>query len=137
LIELNRGVDLEHRLERIGILIQEKIGTFIVEGKIKDPRVSSFLSVTRVSVSKDLTWADVYVSTFRSETNLENGVAGLQSAAGFIQKEMSRQIHIRQTPKLRFHADLSLKEEFELIQKIEEIKSGELKSKEAADEVGE
>lgn len=137
MIELNRGVDLEHRLERIGILIQEKIGTFIVEGKIKDPRVSSFLSVTRVSVSKDLTWADVYVSTFRSETNLENGVAGLQSAAGFIQKEMSRQIHIRQTPKLRFHADLSLKEEFELIQKIEEIKSGELKSKEAADEVGE
>jgi ribosome-binding factor A len=111
-----------YRLERIGNLIQQKIGALIVEGKIKDPRVEPFLSITHVSVSKDLAWADVYTSTFRNETNLERGVEGLQSAAGFIQKQLNREIHIRQTPRLRFHVDTSLKEGFELIKKIDEIK---------------
>ncbi|MDR0410760.1 MAG: 30S ribosome-binding factor RbfA [Treponema sp.] len=113
---------MEYRLERIGHLIQQKIGGLIVQGKVKDPRVNPFLSITRVSVSKDLVWADVHVSTFRNETNLEHGVEGLQSAAGFIQKELSREIRLRQTPRLRFHADTSLKEEFDLIQKIDELK---------------
>jgi ribosome-binding factor A len=113
---------MEYRLERIGNLVQQKIGALITEGRIKDPRVNPFLSITHVSVSKDLAWADVYVSTFRNETSLERGVEGLKSAAGFIQKELSREIRIRQTPRLRFHVDTSLKEEFDLIQKIEEIK---------------
>jgi ribosome-binding factor A len=112
---------VEYRLERLGNLIQEKIGAFIVEGRIKDQRVNPFLSITRVDVSKDLTWADAYVSTFRSEANLNRGVEGLQSAAGFIQSQLAREIRIRQTPKLRFHADVSLKEEFDLIKKIDEI----------------
>jgi len=71
----------EFRTERVARLIQEKIGALIVEGKIKDHRVNPFLSVSRVKVSGDLSWADVYVSTFKPETNLERGVEGLQSAA--------------------------------------------------------
>ncbi|MDR0643869.1 MAG: 30S ribosome-binding factor RbfA [Treponema sp.] len=113
---------MEYRLERIGNLIQQKIGGLIVEERIKDPRVNPFLSITRVSVSKDLSWADVYVSTFKNETNLARGVEGLQSAAGFIQKELGREIRIRQMPRLRFHIDSSLKEGFDLIKKIDEIK---------------
>ncbi|MDR2445745.1 MAG: 30S ribosome-binding factor RbfA [Treponema sp.] len=112
---------MEYRLERLGTLIQEITGKLIVEGKIKDPRVHPFLSITRVEASKDLTWADVYVSTFRSETNLDKGVAGLQSAAGFIQARLAREMRIRQTPKLRFHADTGFKEAFDLIKKIDEI----------------
>jgi len=50
------------RIERVGRLIQEKLGALIVEGKIKDPRVDAFLSVTRVEVSRDFTFADVYIS---------------------------------------------------------------------------
>ena len=112
---------MEYRLERVGNLIQEKIGGLIVGGKIKDPRVNPYLSITRVEMSKDLVWADVYVSTFRSDSSLNRGVAGLQSAAGFLQAQLARDMHIRQTPRLRFHADLGLKEEFALIQKIDEI----------------
>jgi ribosome-binding factor A len=117
---------MEYRIERIGQLIQEKVGTFIVEGVIKDHRVSPFLSITRVSVSKDLTWADVYVSNCKvtannPTANIEKGVEGLQSAAGFIQAQLARDMHIRKTPKLRFHADLAMREAFDLIQKIEEL----------------
>lgn len=114
---------MEYRTERIGRLIQEKIGALIVEDKIKDPRVNPFLSITRVSVSKDLAWADVYVSTFRAEGNLMRGVAGLQSASGFIQSNLASSMHIRQTPRLRFHEDTGIKEGFELVQKLEALVS--------------
>ena len=111
----------EFRAERVGQLIQEKIGALIVEGKIKDPRVNPFLSVTRVQVSRDFSWAEVYVSTFRPEANLSRGVLGLQSAAGFIQSQLAREMRIRQTPRLRFHEDLSIREGFEMIRKIEDL----------------
>jgi ribosome-binding factor A len=112
---------MEHRLERVGHLVQEKIAALIVEGKIKDPRVDSFLTVTRVEVARDLAWADVYVSSYKSAAGLEKGVAGLQSAAGFIQSCLAREMRTRQTPKLRFHADAGMREGFEMIQKIDEL----------------
>jgi ribosome-binding factor A len=112
---------VEHRTERVGHLIQQKIGSLILEGRIKDPRVSPFLSVTRVSVSRDLAYADVYVSNIKENGNIPRGVAGLQSAAGFIQAELAAFMRIRKTPKLRFHPDLSLREGFDLVQKIDKL----------------
>jgi ribosome-binding factor A len=112
----------EFRTERIARLIQEKIGVLIVEGKIKDHRVNPFLSISRVKVSRDLSWADVYVSTFKPETNLERGVEGLRSAAGFIQAQLAMGMRIRLTPRLRFHEDLSIRQGFEIVKKIEEIR---------------
>ena len=111
----------EFRSERVGRLIQEKIGALIVEGKIKDSRVNPFLSITRVSVSRDLAWAEVYVSTFKPQGNLGRGVQGLQSAAGFIQAQLASQMRIRKTPRLRFHEDSSIKEGFEIVKKIEDL----------------
>ena len=111
----------EFRTERVGRLIQEKIGALIVEGKIKDPRVNAFLSVSRVQVSRDFSWADVYVSTFKPEANLAKGVLGLQCAAGFIQSQLAREMRIRQTPRLRFHEDESIREGFEMVRKIEDL----------------
>ena len=113
----------EFRTERVGQLIQEKIGALIVEGKIKDPRVNSFLSVTRVKVSRDLSWAEVYVSTFKTEANLARGVEGLQSAAGFIRSRLTAEMHIRQVPRLRFHEDKGVRDGFEMIKKIEGLSS--------------
>jgi len=111
----------EYRLERMGHLIQERIGALIVAGKIKDPRVDSFISVTRVSVSRDLSFADVYVSSFQADEQLKRGIDGLQSAAGFIQAQLD--LHSRQTPKLRFHEDEGLRQSFELVKKIEGLTS--------------
>jgi len=111
----------EFRTERIGALIQEKISALIIEGKIKDPRVNPFLSVSRVKVSNDLSWADVYISTFKPETKLARGVEGLQSAAGFIQSQLAAGMRIRLTPRLRFHEDSSIRQGFEMVKKIEKI----------------
>ena len=111
----------EFRTERLGQLIQEKIGALIVNGKIKDHRVDPFLSVTRVEVSRDLSWADVYISTYKPETKLERGVTGLQSAAGFIQAQLAGEMRIRQTPRLRFREDKSIREGFDMVQKLNDL----------------
>ncbi|MDR0377051.1 MAG: 30S ribosome-binding factor RbfA [Spirochaetaceae bacterium] len=109
----------EYRLERIGRLFQEKIGSLIVEGRIKDPRVDTFLSITKVSVSRDLSYADIYVSSFKTPQGLVKGVAGLQNAAGFIQAQLAKDVRLRQTPRLRFFEDSGMREGFDLIKKIE------------------
>jgi ribosome-binding factor A len=114
----------EFRTERIGQLLQEKISALILEGRIKDPRVSVFLSITRVTVTRDLAWAEVYVSNIKAEANIEKGVLGLQNAAGFIQTQLAAAIRIRKIPHLRFHADESIREGFDLIKKIESLNAG-------------
>jgi ribosome-binding factor A len=114
---------MTERLVRVSALIQEKIGQLIVSGKIKDPRVDSFLTVTRVEVSRDFAFADVSVSSYKSASGVEHGVAGLQSAAPFIQSQLARAMRLRQTPRLRFHVDNGLREGFELNQKIDALVS--------------
>jgi len=108
------------RTERLGQMIQEKIGSLIIEGRIKDSRVNTFLSITKVNVSRDLSYADIYVSDIRGKVT-EKEIEGLQSAAGFIQTQLAGVMHIRKIPHLRFHIDKSVSESFELIKKIEEL----------------
>jgi ribosome-binding factor A len=111
----------EFRTERLGKQIQEILGALVLEGRIKDPRVSSFISITRVIVSRDLSYADVYVSNIRETANIERNAEGLQSAAGFIQSQLGAALHIRKIPRLRFHADSSIREGFDLVQKLEQL----------------
>ncbi|MDR3249155.1 MAG: 30S ribosome-binding factor RbfA [Treponema sp.] len=119
---------MEFRTDRIGRLVQEKVAGLILGGRIKDPRVHTFLSITRVQVSKDLSFADVYVSNIRENGNIAKSVEGLQSAAGFIQAELGSVMHIRKTPRLRFHPDTSIREGFDLVKKIEELQQGSKES---------
>jgi ribosome-binding factor A len=112
----------EYRTERIGQLIREKISAFILEGRIKDPRVNPFLSITRVEVSRDLSCADVYVSNIRNDAGRKHGTAGLNSAAGFIQSTLN--LRLRKTPRLRFHEDPGVSEGFDIVKKIEALSPG-------------
>ena len=98
---------IHQRLEK---RMQEAISTMIVTREIKHPRLSPFASVSSVTLSKDKAYATVWVSTFEEEELLEQSVEALQSAAGFIQKRLGALLKTRNTPRLRFKADTSLKE---------------------------
>lgn len=67
---------------------------------LKDPRIAPLVSIVRVDVSGDLSYAKIYVSAIGSENATENTVKGLKSAAGYIRKELSERLHIRKTPSL-------------------------------------
>ena len=109
----------EFRLDRLGEQIREEISQMILGGRIKDPRVSTFLSINRVDVSGDLGYAKVYVSSFMSSAETKKGVKGLESAAGFIQTTLSKKLRLRQFPHLSFIFDESIKNGFEMVKKID------------------
>jgi ribosome-binding factor A len=71
----------DFRLIRLGGQIRDEISKMIAKQTIKDPRVSTFLSINLVELSGDLGFAKVYVSSFMDDAQTEKGVKGLQSAA--------------------------------------------------------
>ena len=115
----------EFRLARLGEQIRDEIAKLISLQKIKDPRVSSFLTINRVEVAADLAFAKVYVSSFLPEGQIVKGVAGLNSAAGFIQTSIAKKLTIRKFPKLTFIADNSIKEGFEMVHKLNQLEAEE------------
>jgi ribosome-binding factor A len=109
------------RLKKVESLLQKEIGLIILNGKVKDPRIDSFLTVSKVKVSKDLAYAKIFISSFKTETSLTKAVDALNHAAGFIQSLLNRHLKMRYTPRLNFVADTSIKEGFEMIRKLEEM----------------
>lgn len=111
----------ELRVTRVQDQLQREISELILSGDIKDPRVNSFLSVTRVSVTNDLSQAKVYVSTFEDEKALKRGVDGLNSAAPYMQGLIGRKLRMRVSVKLAFVADEGIRKGFELTQKMKDL----------------
>ena len=111
----------QYRLQRLNDQLRDEISQLILRGDVKDPRVSTFLSVNRVEVTSDLGYAKVYVSSFLTDGQLKKGVDGLNSAAGFIQREIAKKLRIRQFPILQFHVDSGMKEGFAMVQKLNEL----------------
>ncbi len=112
------------RMKRMESLLREEISSLILRNEIKDPRVDTMVSISGISVSKDLVYAKVRVSGFKDRIQLEEAVHGLNSAAGFIQKRLGRSLHVRHTPRLTFLADHSIEEGFEVNQSIGELSPG-------------
>ena len=88
---------------------------------VKDPRVDSMLSITSVKISKDLAYADIYVSSLAGEKKLEKATDALNHAAGFIQHKLKGKIRLKSTPILRFRSDGAIEHGYELSKKIDEL----------------
>lgn len=76
--------------------------------ELKDPRVSKLLSIVKVDLSADLSYATVYVSAIEGYDKTVESVKGLKSAAGYIRRELGLRLKLRKTPELRFVADDSI-----------------------------
>ncbi len=128
----------QYRIQRLNDQLRDEISQLILRGEVKDPRVSTFLSINRVEVTSDLSYAKVYVSSFLPDNQVSKGVDGLNAAAGFLQREIAKKLRIRQFPKLQFHVDSGMKAGFEMVQKLNELekesKSTEVENKETSEE---
>lgn len=94
------------RAERVGDLIKREISEMLIRG-IKDPRIS-LVTITRVSLSDDLRMAKVYFSVLGGEEDRKRNLQGLNSAKGFIKREVGRRTHLRYVPDIVFKFDPSL-----------------------------
>lgn len=113
----------QYRIQRLNDQLRDEISQLIIRGEVKDPRVSTFLSVNRVEVTTDLGYAKVFISSFLPDEQLRLGVSGLNAAAGFIQREIAKKMRIRQFPKLTFVVDSGMKEGFKMVQKLNELEA--------------
>ncbi|MBM3465168.1 MAG: 30S ribosome-binding factor RbfA [Armatimonadetes bacterium] len=94
-----------HRLDRVRNLLRQ--ATSEIVGRIKDPRVG-FVTVTDAEVSPDLRHARVYVSILGSEDERKQALKGLESARGFVRRELHKEITLRHIPEVSFFLDESL-----------------------------
>ncbi len=107
-----------YRAGRVAEDIKREIVAIIRE--LKDPRVrDKFLTVVRVDVSSDLSFAKVYVSSMSGIEDAKEAVKGLTSATGLIRREVGGKLHLRKTPELKFIADDSVQHGMEIFRKIE------------------
>jgi len=123
----------EFRLNKLAEQIREEISQLIFSEKIKDPRVSNFLSINRVDVSGDLAYAKVYVSSFMDAHKTKQGVRGLENAAGFIRTHLAKKLHIHQCPQFTFIYDESIAEGFNMIKKLEALEKASDSGNDAQD----
>ena len=77
--------------------------------EVKDLRVSKMLSIVKLDVTGDMSYATIYVSAIEgSEKTAESVKALNKSAAGYIRRELGSRLKLRKVPELRFVADNSI-----------------------------
>lgn len=113
-----------HRVGRISEDIKREITAVIRE--LKDPRVrDKMLTVVRVDVSGDLSFAKVYISALEGIEVAEKAVEGLVSATGRIRGEIGRRLHLRKTPEIKFIADNSVEHGMKIFKMLGDIRGEE------------
>lgn len=113
----------EKRVQRIGEELRRVISD-IIRSKIKDPRIPEIISVTNVIVTNDLSFAKIFVEIMGTKEEKEEAIEGLNSAKGFIKKEISSEVKLRQMPELIFILDKTLDINQKMEKLIEEVKHG-------------
>ncbi len=95
-----------NRIGRINEEIQRELSDLI--RRLKDPRVQTMLSITRVDTTSDLRYAKVHISVLE-ESRENEAMKGLRSAGGWLRRELGQKLQLRYTPELVFELDDSLK----------------------------
>ena len=75
--------------------------------KVKDPRVNG-ITLTGVHISGDLKNASIYFSLIGSDEDVKRAQAGLDSARGFIKREIGLCVKLRNVPEIVFMHDPTL-----------------------------
>ena len=98
--------NVSNRMGRIADQLRQELAVLIRE-EMRDPRIG-MVSVTDVTVSKDLANANVYVTVLGAEA--KPAIETLNQAGGFLRSLLAKNINLRTTPKLRFIYDKSIEQ---------------------------
>ena len=96
----------------------------IIRGEIKDPRIHPMTSVTSVEVAPDLKTCKAYISVLGNDEEKEETMKGLNSAVGYIRRELAHSINLRNTPEITFILDDSIEYGVNMSKKIDELNHG-------------
>ncbi|HHW76695.1 MAG TPA: 30S ribosome-binding factor RbfA [Xanthomonadaceae bacterium] len=91
------------RTRRVGEQIRRELAE-LIRDELRDPRLT-LISMTSVEVSRDLTYARIYVTLLGDPAERTERVAELNRAAPLLRRELGRRMRIRIVPKLEFRYD--------------------------------
>ncbi len=107
------------KLERMEQIIQKEVA-IIIKNEIKDPRLS-WVIITDVECTKDMSYAKIFVNFMKSEYSNEEIFASLEKAKGFIRSKLSGHLKSRKVPQLIFEYDDSLDKGNRIDQILKEV----------------
>ena len=107
------------RQERTAEHIQQLLSELFLR-EVSDPRLAG-VTITEVQIDRELQYATVYVNALGDETRQEEVMAGLQSASGFLRRELAQSLDLRNAPILRFQWDPRLRYVEEVDQLLDEL----------------
>ena len=108
---------------RISDLVRSRL-TDLLKRKANDPRLE-MVTITDVVVTPDARYADVHFSVLGGVDERAETQAGLESAAGWLRRELGRGLRLRNTPALTFHYDPSLERGEHIASILDELRIGE------------
>ena len=120
------------RQEKIARVVKEAVSDAIAN-HLSDPRIESFVSVTKVDVSADMRIADVYLSTFGgTETAQKKTFAAILHAKSRIQGILAEHSQSRFCPVINLHKDENFKKTLETMKLIDDL-ANEFKDEDSID----
>ncbi len=109
------------RTERLNSTLRKEIANVIIRD-VKDPRLLSMVTVLDTEISPDRKLLKVKVSLFgTSELNNLKTLEALQTASGFISSLVSKGLHMRFAPEIRFEKTDALEKGAEIFKKIQAL----------------
>ena len=111
---------MSRRTDRFNSIMRRDLSELLLT-EVKDPRVSGFVSVTRVDTSIDYQFAKVYVSVYGTLQEKQNTIDALQSASGFLRRQLRGRLQTRQVPAMRFMLDETLAEGNQMLDLLDSL----------------
>ena len=105
---------------RINAEVQRELSR-IISREIKDPRIHPMTSVVEVSVTPDLKYCKAYISVLGDKDAVDSTLEGLNSAMGYIRRELAHSINLRNTPEITFIRDQSIEYGVTMSKKIDDV----------------
>lgn len=122
----------KQRTRRISEEIK-KIVSHLIMFNMKDPRVSKMTSVVHVDTTNDLSFTNIYISVYDPKADPQKTIEGLNSAKGFIRKEIGKELKLRITPEPVFVLDRSIENGMYINQLLKDVGADKLLEAEKAE----
>lgn len=111
---------MNRRIDRVNDLLREELSN-LIRLQLKDPRLDGLLTITEVECSRDLAHARVFISSMKSDNGKDSVIQGLESASGFLRRELRGRLNIKRVPELHFFLDISIERGDEILDLIDSV----------------